>query len=499
MALYAATRRHLVRCVVLVPLASLVATGTRLSAQQSPAVRRLTLADAVAIAQSQGLAIQAAREARAAAMWNDRAFFDRLRPRVNLSGSALNFNHSINSITLPDGSQQYIGQSNNQSNAAITMSQDIPQTGGTISMSSTLARTDLFGNLNTQSWNATPVTFGISQPIFLPRTLLWNTREQVAVNAVAQRQYLEAREDVAVNAVSAFFGLYAAEVAVRNAAANAGVYDTLYRVNQQKYASAVVGQMDLGQSELQALTARIDLDNSQLVRDRAAATLHRLLNIPTGEAIEIVAPDVIPAFSADPDLAVSEAIRNGSAASQIELSALIAEQSVERARLSSGFSANLNASVGFNQTAPQLGSAYQSPLGKQQAFLSVSMPLLQWGAGSADVSSAKANQTRTSIDARMMRDQIAEDARFTALQVTQSTRALVLSAKADTLAAQQFALARSQYASGNILITALFLAQLGKDNAVVGHVQALRNFWTQYYALRRLTLYDFIGNRRLEE
>lgn len=469
------------------------------AAAQSATVRRLTLEDAVAIAQKQGLSMRMATEVLESAQWRERSFYGRLLPSVSLTGNAVNLDHGINSITLPDGSTQYIGQSNNQSFAQVTMSQPLLFSGGAVSVSTYLSRTDQFGNLNRQSWQSTPVNIGISQPLFQPRQMLWDKRQQDATTALVHTVFLESREDVALAAVDAFFTLYAADVTTRNAAANASISDTVLRVNRQRYSAANLTQMELGRSELSALRARIDLDNSQIVRDRAEAALRRILKLDDGIPISIVAPEAIPLVAIDPAVAVAEALRNGSTDDQIALDSITVLRATETARFANGLNANLNGGIGFNQTAPDLSNAYQSPLGKQRLSLSVQMPLIQWGSGHAAVEAAKSTQAWAATTARVKRELVAEEARFAALQTTQAMRALGLSAKADTLAATQFAIARAQYAAGNITLTEYLLAQQDKDNGVASHVLALRTFWMQYYALRRITLFDFIKGKRIEE
>jgi hypothetical protein len=41
-------------------------------------------------------------------------------------------------------------------------------------------------------------------------------------------------------------------------------------------------------------------------------------------------------------------------------------------------------------------------------------------------------------------------------------------------------------------------AQIDNDNAKIGYYNALKTYWTSYYDLRRLTLYDFINERKLQ-
>jgi outer membrane protein TolC len=117
--------------------------------------------------------------------------------------------------------------------------------------------------------------------------------------------------------------------------------------------------------------------------------------------------------------------------------------------------------------------------------------MLQWGAGHADVQEAKAIEERVGATNKMRRDALEEDARFSVLQLEQARRNVTLAAKADTVAARQFEVARNRYTIGKITNEALYLAQGEKDAAVLANVQALRNYWITYYHLRRVTLYDF--------
>ena len=157
------------------------------------------------------------------------------------------------------------------------------------------------------------------------------------------------------------------------------------------------------------------------------------------------------------------------------------------------------ASVGFNQTAPVFNQAYQSPLGKQQLQVGINMPMLQWGGGHADVEAAQADDDRMAAQNKANRDALVEDARFSVLQLQQAQRNVLISAKADTVAQKRFEVAKNRYVIGKIGISDLFIAQGEKDGAVLSYVQALRSYWTAYYHLRRVTLYDFVTKQELAD
>ena len=459
----------------------------------------LTLQDAIRMAQQQGPSAQIARSTRDAAKWRDDAFNARLLPQLFLTGNAANLNHGINPITLPDGSTQFVGQSQNQSSLSLGFSQQIPLTGGTVSIGSQVSRIDQFGTNNSQFYQTSPVVVSLQQDLFKPRAIVWDKRLQSLNAVVAERGYLEAREDVAGITADAFFNLYSQQMALANAAFNVAVNDTLYTLNKGRYEVGKIGENDLLKSELALLRARAAVDDARLNRARAEAALRRIIAYPEGQPLTIVTPDSIPIIDADPDLAVAEALKNSSSTRQNELDDVTTKRGIAYARANNRFNASILASAGFNQTASAFGQSYQSPLGKQALTVGLNFPMLQWGAGHADLEAARANDDRVGANNKMRRDALMEEARFSALALQQAQRNVIISAKADTVAGKQFEVARNRYIIGKIANDALYLAQGEKDAAVLANVQALRNYWMSYYHLRRVTVYDFARKAELTD
>ncbi|HTI62388.1 MAG TPA: TolC family protein [Gemmatimonadaceae bacterium] len=482
----------------LAPLALVLALAP-LDAQTGTRSNPITLQDAIAMAQHQGPAAEAARSQRDAARYRNNAFNARLLPQLLLSGNAADLNHGINPITLPDGSTQFIGQSQNQSSMELGFQQRIPLTGGLISVGSAVSRIDEFGNLNSRYWQTSPVVLRIQQDLFKPRDVVWDERVQSLSSSVAERAYLEAREDVAQSTADAFFNLYAQEIALANATANVAVNDTLYTLNKGRYEVGKIGENDLLKSELALVRARAAVEDAKLARDRAEAALRRIIDYPEDQPLTIAAPDSIPSVEVDADLAVREALKNSSTVEQANLDEVVVKREINAAKLNSGFNASVRATVGFNQTASEFGAAYQSPLGRQSLTVGLNMPMIQWGAARADVQAAQADDHRVAANNKSRRQALMEDARFSALQLQQAQRNVLLAAKADTVSAKQFEVARNRYTVGKVSNTDLYNAQNDKDASVLAHVQALRNYWTAYYHLRRVTLYDFATKQEMAD
>ena len=470
-------------------LCGLLAFASLAGAQQQ--AQRLTLKDAVAIAQRQSHQALAAQDTRDGARARDRWFSSTLLPQFSLSGEVPAYNRSIIAVTQPDGSTLFRPQEQNQAALTLNASQRLPYIGGELFVSSALSRVDRIGLSSSRTWQSTPFLVGVRQAILRPNTAAWDAREQNIRADAAERAYAEAREEVAITTVGAFFDYYAAQVALRNAGTNVVIQDSLYVLNKGRFEVGKIGENDLLQSELGLLNARAALDGARLQHDRTLAALQLQLNLAPGTPLEIEPPVDVPNFSTDTAVAVAQALRNRAQIRDLALQESQARRRVSEVRWNTGFGATLQASMGFNQTGPEMNAVYRDLLEAQRFSLSVQMPIWQWGGRGAQIEEARANESRTASTAQLARAQLAQDAHFAALQLPLAARQLTNAAKADTVAALRFEVARNRYSISKIDFDALFTAQADKDRSLTAYVAALRGFWTAYYRLRSVTLYDF--------
>jgi outer membrane protein TolC len=451
----------------------------------------LTLREAIAIAQERGHPAQAAEAAREAARYRNRQFRSGLLPQLSLIGTVPAYNRSIIPVLQPDGSTVFRPQQQTSGTLTMRLAQRLPFTGGDVFVSSSLQRLTVSGLQDTETWSSTPISIGLRQEILRPNITAWNRREQDVRSELDERLYREALEDIALETAGLFFDVYAASVTMANATTNAATNDTLYRLNQGRFEVGKIGENDLLQSELALLRSRTSLDGARLENDRATAALRLALNLPPNTPLAIVVPAEIPVFEPDTTRAVAEALARRASVSTVQLQDVQARRRVTEARLANGIGATVQASFGFNATAPEASLAYQNLLEARQFTLSVEVPFWQWGAHGEGVRAAEAQQDQTQSLAQATLEQTAHDAHYAALQLSQAARNVALSAKADTVAGKRFEVAYNRYVIGRIQIDNLYLAQNEKDQALNQYVQALRGYWRAYYQLRRVTLFDF--------
>ncbi len=479
------------RLLLILPLLAASALGA-----QQPL--RLTLADAIARAQTQGLQAQAARATRESARERDRAFGAALLPQLALTGTVPSFNRSIIAAPQPDGSTLYRPQEQNEGSLTMSLTQRLPLIGGDLFVNSALSRLDNTrpngtGTVSTRLWSSTPMSVGIRQDILRPNRQRWDNREQGLRAEVAERAYRESMEDVAIAATNAFFDYYTAKLSYENAVTNAGVNDTLFTLNKGRFEVGKIGENDLLQSELALLRAQVSLDGARLEHDRTLATLRLALNLPVGAPLEIEVPTEIPEVAPDTATAVAQAMRNRAQVFELELQGVQADRAISEARFGSGFGGTVQASMGLNQTGSEVDAVYKDLREAQRFNLQVSMPLWQWGGRSARIQAARSDERRVEHTTRQTREQTAQEAHFAALQLALSRRQLAIAAKADTVGAKRFEVAKNRYVIGRIGMDNLYQAQSEKDAALVSYLQSLRGYWVAYYRLRRVTMYDFVN------
>ena len=478
-------------------LAAALVTVASVAGASAAAQEPLTLERAVQLAQEQGYQGRAALAARDAARFRDRAFYAGFLPRLSVGGTLPRYNRAIIPVVQPDGSTLFRPQNQTDADLTASVTQRLP-TGGDLFVQSSLATFSISGDQSVHTWSSTPVSLGIRQSLFQPNTYALDRRERPIVTDLAERQYLAAREELAGQTTNLFFDVYSAGVALRNATANAAVNDTLYTLNKGRFEVGKIGENDLLQSELALLRARTAADAAKLEYSRAEAALRLAINLPEPAPLNLVIPVGTPEYVPDTAVAVTQAARNGASAVSVALNTVQADRRVSEAKLNNGFNATLQASIGFNATASDVGLAYQNLLQARQATVSVELPLFTWGSGSNAVKAAESDREQVANLGHSTIEQAAQSARFAALQLPLARRNLALSAKADTVAAKRFEVAYNRYVIGRIAIDNLYLAQSEKDQASVQYLQALRGYWLAHYRLRALTLYDFQTGKQIQ-
>jgi len=450
----------------------------------------LSLDQCINIAQDQSSVAKAARYALISSKWQYKSFQADLLPSLSFSGEAPNYGRTFTKDYV-NGKTNYFYQTQSETSVQMAIDQNILPTGGTLSLSSGIARDGIFFGEDTYLWRSTPLVLGLSQPLFQFNSLKWRNRTEPLQYQIAKKQYVEDMEDISLTVAQRFFGVYLAKINLQNAKFNVTRNDSIYQISKGRYNVGSIAENDLLQTELALRNAESALTSAQIEYNRQLNEFKIFLGYPTDVKLNLKEPKRLPKISVDIEKAKQLALKNNSESLTYRLNEIQANRDLAQAQSGARFNATLNINYGLNQTSQQLSGLYKNP--KNQQFINVgfNVPIFNWGKERAQINAAKNQQREVANNIQYQRREFLQQVDYNVSQFLQLRQQVLLAAKADTIAQRRYQVAQNRYLIGKIDITNLFIAQNEKDQARQAYIRALRTFWTGLYQLRKLTLFDF--------
>jgi outer membrane protein TolC len=164
---------------------------------------------------------------------------------------------------------------------------------------------------------------------------------------------------------------------------------------------------------------------------------------------------------------------------------------VAQAKGEGGFNMDIYATFGLTNLGNEIPDIYVQPQDQQSVRVGFDIPIVDWGRQKSVRNTAEANQklvqyTVAQEEVNFDQEVITEVKQFDMLR-----EQILITEKADEISQNRYDISQNRYLIGKISITDLNIALQDKDLARRTYVSSLRNFWTAYYNLRMLTLYDF--------
>ena len=421
--------------------------------------------------------------------WQYRSYRSNYNPQLRINGSAPNYNRDFFENRLDDGTVEFQSREQINSQVNLGIEQPIPWTGGNISVNSSLNHFNDFERDLTQ-FNTTIVNVRLIQPIFGFNDLKWDKKIEPLRFEESRRSYAEEMEFYSSRATDLFFSYLDAQINLQIARFNLANNDTIYKIETGRYNIGTTSKDKLLQVELQLLRSQQDVAQAQLDLQTSQLELRIYVGLSNIDELELILPEDIPEFDIPIELALEYAKLNRADYLSFERQRLQAEREVAQAR-AERFETNLIASYGINNAGDQLDGLYQDPNNQQRVTLIFNIPLIDWGRNKARMKTAMANMQLTEFVIAQEEQNFEQEVITLVRQFDVLRTRLRITKKADEVAAERYEVAQNRYLIGKIDITNLNIALTEKDEAKRAYILALREFWTSYYDLRRLTLYDF--------
>lgn len=464
----------------------------------SQAPVRLSLNEAISLAQKNSLDYKIAANIVRSSYWNYQNFTAGFLPKLSLNGNLPEYYRSINSITLPDGQISFVAQDVASSSLYLNLSQNIGLTGGSFAVGSSLSRIDNYGDYRNTSYTAVPLTLSYVQGGLFYNDFKWRKKIEPLRLQETQREYLENLENISNSTVSQYFDLLIADSQYKLDQQNLKNIDTLVKITQSRFDIGTVQLNDVLQSKVSLLNARTALAGSRLALETARQNLVRYLNMKSNQVIELEMPDSVTFFEVSSDQALKKAENNRKFVIEFRRRRLEAEQAVARTKAQTGPVVTVRANIGLTQTGNSFDLAYKGLLRNQSFAIGLNIPLIDWGVNKSNRKRAEANLELENSNIAQQELSYEQEIYYQIVKWEVMKEQIAMSDSARSLARQRYDIARQKYALGSISFTDFNNAQLDKDLAVTAYMNNLREYWSLYYLIRKLTLFDFERNRKIE-
>ena len=383
--------------------------------------------------------------------------------------------------------------------AGLSLVQNFDLLGGTFYVDTQLDYLRNFGDVNSTQFSTVPFRIGYQQDLLGFNAFRWDRKIEPLKFEKVKKQFIYNSESVSEEAVNYFFSLAMAQADYRLAEDNLATADTLYAIGEQRQKIAAISQADLLTLKLDKVNARNTLKNAEITRKRAMSALATFLNLDKNTYIEIDLPSRPRYVDIPADRALLLAKENNPTYLEQRQNVLEAEREVDRTKKESRFNASVNASVGFNQVADNLGAAYRNLLQQDLVSLTVSIPLVDWGVRKGKYNMARNNLNVVKIAARQEEISLEEDVMMTVSDFNVQQDLIASASEALDLAELAYDQTRRRFIIGKADISSLTLSLNRQQEAQKNYIQALQNYWLNYYKIRKLTLHDFESGMSLSD
>jgi outer membrane protein TolC len=459
--------------------------------------RQITLKEAITIAQKNSPDYKTLLNQNEASYWRFINYKASFLPQLRLDATLPQYSNAVNRITNDNGQDIFVRSNQSRIDGSLSLNQNIALTGGTISLSTQVERVNVFGDNTSTGFAVVPFSFNYRQNSLFYNQYKWNKKIEPLLYEEAKRDFIENMEQISFNTSIRYFDLLKAQVQTLIAKSNLSNQDTLFQISKGRFKMGKIAENDLLQIELSVLNSKNDVTTNEINFKRTSQNLSRYLSLDT-ESILLNIPEELSTFTVTIEKALEEAKENRKAVIEFRRKRLEAEQDVAEVKGSNRLQLSLNANFGISQQGAVFNDLFQNYNQQQNVTLSLGIPILDWGVSKSKRKLVEANKDLVNTNIEQDEQEFEQEIYLHVLNWQNQRNFLETAKKAQEIAVRRYEITKKRFVLGKITITDLNLALQEKDKSVLQYLNSLEKFWIDYYTLRRLTLYDFIKNKKIE-
>lgn len=461
---------------------------------------RISLNEAIETGVSRSVDAVVAKNEYISAYWGYKTYKTELLPEVILNATLPHYSKSYNSIQNQDGSYSYVSNNYNLTDAELSINQNIPLTGGKLTLESSLERLRQNGQNSSTHYKSIPAKLSFEQPIFGFNRVKWLQRIEPVKYSEARQKLVSDHEEIALTAIEHYFNLLLGRINLDMAEQNRKNAERLYLIAEARHKIGQLSKVDLLQMKASSLKAESSVTDARASFNSRMFRLRSFLGIGEDVVLEPIVPEFvsrdIPRLSYTDVLSL--ALENNAFTQSIRKRILEASRDVSQAK-ADRWNVKLFASFGMSGQEDRLRNVLNNNNWRNDQVITVGIrvPILDWGKGKGKVKIAEANKEvmQSKIEKEQM--DFNQDIFLRVQYFNNQPEQLRLARETDEIAQQRYNTSVEAFVLGKIDILNLNDSQAAKDEARRDYINQIFLLWSYYYQIRSLTLHDFLNQRKL--
>ena len=462
--------------------------------------QKLTLEDVLSLANKNSLDAFKAKREYSVGYWEYRAFKSSLLPQVDLNLQPLTYNRSV--IQRYDSEQNidvYRSQQNLNSYANISATQNIRGTGTSLYINSTFNRLENYNPTPYQDYYVSPFSIGLSQPIMAFNPFKWQHKTAPLEYKKAEQDFIYDLQTINIKAVGLFFNWALANKKLEISEENRASAEKLYKIGKKRYEIGTIERDDLLNLELDVFNAKTNLTQNEQTLNEAESELKLFLRDEFPSNADPELPELISNLQIDVNEAIKLANINNPDVLNLKLRKIEALRDLDEAIKDNRFDLSLTASYGINQQADTFNAAYGNFIDQQMIAIEFSIPILDWGERKGNIKTAKMNKELVDIELQQDEDTFKQNLTLKVNDFNLQKELVLGALRTSEISRESYLITEKRFLSGQIDLLNLSSSRNAWQLATESYIQSLQNYWSLYYEVQQLTLYNFMNDNTIKQ
>lgn len=382
---------------------------------------------------------------------------------------------------------------NLKSSGNINVSQRLPWTDGTVSLTNTL----FWQQSSIEKYNTTTSKFNNNLRLQFDQPLFTYNRMKLELNTLqlsfenSQLNFNIQMLQLERSVTQQFYTVYNQQMRLEISQEEYKNQENNFEIIKNKVEGGLSRLEELYQAELNLASSKSSWENGKVTLDNAKDNFKMLIGMDIFTDVSVLANPVVDSVPVNLDEAIKLALENRMELRQRQISIENARQSLTQTMAFNEFAGNLSLSVGLLGDNENFGQIFSAPTDNEAINLSLQIPIYDWGERKARIKASQTSIQTQEINYEDQRNTIIQTIRQTYRNLQNLLNQITIAEQNVRNAQLTYDINKERYLNGDLTGMDLNLFQNQLSSKKLDLINAQINYKLEILNMKIQTLYDW--------